>query len=37
MVEPTNEDEQIGLDVVRSIAEKAIDDNRDVFDQLAEL
>lgn len=37
MVEPTNEDEQIELDVVRSIAEKAIDDNRDVFDQLAEL
>lgn len=38
MVDPVNDkDEQIELDVVRSIAEKAIDDNRDVFDQLAEL
>lgn len=38
MVEPTNDkDQQIELDIVRSIAEKAIDDNKDVFDQLAEL
>jgi len=38
MVEPINDkDEQIELDVIRSIAEKAIDDNKDVFDQLAEI
>lgn len=38
MVKPINDkDEQIELDVIRSIAEKAIDDNKDVFDQLAEI